>query len=100
MPAPVNHAPEASGRIQSIDRAVELLEAVAAASEAETAPAPPDGCGLNRSTAWRLLATLEHHGLVDRDPATNRYRVGLALLKLAGSGGGRKAGGAGDPLRR
>jgi DNA-binding IclR family transcriptional regulator len=80
-PTPVN------GRIQSVDRAVELLEAVAAAPEPETAPALADRCGLNRSTAWRLLATLEHHGLVERDPAGNRYSLGFAVLKLAAAAG-------------
>lgn len=75
-----------NGRVQSVDRAVELLEAVAA-GEPASAPALADRCGLNRSTAWRLLATLEHHGLVDRDPATNRYAVGHALLRLASAVG-------------
>jgi DNA-binding IclR family transcriptional regulator len=79
--APVN------SRIQSIDRAVELLEAVAAASEPETAPALADAAGLNRSTAWRILATLEHHGLVERDRETNRYRLGFAVLRLAAAAG-------------
>ena len=31
-------------------------------------------CGINRSTAWRLLATLEAHGLVERDPVTRATR--------------------------
>jgi DNA-binding IclR family transcriptional regulator len=79
--APVN------GRIQSIDRAVELLEAVAAAPEPETGPALADACGLNRSTAWRILATLEHHGLVEREPATNRYGLGFAVVRLAAAAG-------------
>jgi IclR family acetate operon transcriptional repressor len=74
-------------RIQSIDRAVELLDAVTAAPEPLTAPALADACGLNRSTAWRILATLEHHGLVERDPATSRYRLGVAVLKLAAAAG-------------
>jgi DNA-binding IclR family transcriptional regulator len=80
-PSPVN------GRIQSVDRAVELLEAVAAAPEPETAPTLAERCGLNRSTAWRLLATLEHHGLVERDPASNRYSLGFAVLRLAAAAG-------------
>jgi DNA-binding IclR family transcriptional regulator len=80
-PAPVN------GRIQSIDRAVELLEAIAAAPEPQTGPALADGTGLNRSTAWRILATLEHHGLVERDSETNRYRLGFAVLRLAAAAG-------------
>ena len=80
-PSPVN------GRVQSIDRAAELLAAIAAAPGAEAAPALADRCGLNRSTAWRILATLEHHGLVERDPDSNRYRLGFAVLRLAAAAG-------------
>jgi DNA-binding IclR family transcriptional regulator len=80
-PSPVN------GRIQSVDRAVELLAAIAAAPEPQTAPALADRCGLNRSTAWRILATLEHHGLVERDPAGNRYGIGFGVVKLAAAAG-------------
>ncbi|HTE59425.1 MAG TPA: IclR family transcriptional regulator [Solirubrobacteraceae bacterium] len=80
-------SPSVNSRIQSIDRAVELLEAIAGAPEPETAPALADACGLNRSTAWRILATLEHHGLVERDPDSNRYSLGVAVLKLAAAAG-------------
>jgi DNA-binding IclR family transcriptional regulator len=80
-PSPVN------GRIQSIDRAVDLLSSIAAAPEPQTAPALADRAGLNRSTAWRILATLEHHGLVERDPAGNRYSLGFAVVKLAAAAG-------------
>ena len=76
-----------SGRVQSVDRAVELLKAVAAPGEPQTAPTLADRVGLNRSTTWRILATLEHHGLVDRDPETNRYTVGHAIVQLAGASG-------------
>lgn len=79
--SPVNN------RVQSIDRAAELLEALAAAPEPETAPALADAVGLNRSTAWRILATLEHHGLVERDPDTSRYRLGVRILGLAAAAG-------------
>src|SRR5215212_8684109 len=74
-------------RIQSIDRAAHLLEAIAAAPEPATAPELADACGLNRSTAWRILATLEHHGMVGRDPDTSRYRLGVGILKLAAAAG-------------
>jgi len=76
-----------NGRIQSIDRAVELLEAIAAAPEPEAGPALADRAGLNRSTAWRILATLEHHGLVERDPVSHRYSLGFAVVKLAAAAG-------------
>jgi DNA-binding IclR family transcriptional regulator len=44
-------------------------------------------CGLNRATAWRLLATMEDHGMVDRDPATNRYQIGYTVARLAAASG-------------
>ncbi|MEU2348747.1 IclR family transcriptional regulator [Modestobacter sp. NPDC049651] len=38
--------------------------------------------GVARSTAHRLLAMLEHHGFLRRDPASRSYRAGDALLSI------------------
>lgn len=77
-----------SGRIQALDRAIALLESVAAASPTGLPAAElADACGLNRATAWRLLATLEHHALIERDPASNRYAVGPAITRMATTAG-------------
>jgi DNA-binding IclR family transcriptional regulator len=73
------------GRVQSVRRAAALLEAIADSPEHQTAPDLAERCGLNRSTAWRILATLEAEGLVARDPATNRYSIGPAISRLAGA---------------
>jgi DNA-binding IclR family transcriptional regulator len=83
------HPPGAQpGRVQSVDRALRLLDGVAAAGpRGETAAGLALSCDLNRATAWRLLATLEAHGMVERDPATNRYSVGLAPLRLSAAAG-------------
>jgi len=71
-------------RVQSVARAADLLKALdAPATVFELA----DRCGLNRSTAWRILATLEDSGLVERDPASGRYAVGYALVALAAGAG-------------
>lgn len=86
--------------VQSVERAAELLKAVASAAEPCTAPALADRCGLNRSTTWRLLATLERHGLVDRDPATGRYSVGHAVVQMAGASGYEALGRRAQPLLR
>jgi DNA-binding IclR family transcriptional regulator len=76
------------GRVQSVERALALLDAVAAASpRGETVAELALVCGINRATAWRLLATMEAHGLVDRDPGTNRYQVGYTVARLAASSG-------------
>src|SRR3954452_17919966 len=89
-------------RVQSVARAAELLKALGAGGAEATVFDLADRCGLNRSTAWRILATLEEEGLVERDPATNRYAVCYALVALAaGAAPVALAGGAGpEPLVR
>jgi DNA-binding IclR family transcriptional regulator len=80
--------PAASVRIQSVDRAVDLLLAVAAAQPATaTAPALARACGLNRATAWRLLKTLQARGLVTVDESTGRYSIGLTTMELGNAAG-------------
>ncbi|HEX2103274.1 MAG TPA: IclR family transcriptional regulator [Solirubrobacteraceae bacterium] len=80
-------AVNASQRVQAVQRAAALLTALGAHGEPATAFVLADRCGLNRSTAWRILATLEDQGLVERDPATGRYSVGYALVALAARAG-------------
>jgi DNA-binding IclR family transcriptional regulator len=70
-------------RIQAVDRAVALLRAVADSSTPPTALEVAQLCHINRSTAWRLLRTLEHQGLVDRDAITQRYTVGYGVIPIA-----------------
>jgi len=72
-----------NGSVQAVDRAAALLKAVANAERAPTVLELARSCNLNRSTAWRLLATLERQGLVERDPVTQRYTVGYAIFQVA-----------------
>ena len=86
--AEMTEEPGQRGRVQSVKRAVALLDAIATGSSrgltvAELALA----CGINRATAWRLLATLEEHGLVARDQASSRYQIGYAVARLAAASG-------------
>jgi IclR family acetate operon transcriptional repressor len=39
---------------------------------------------LHKSTASRLLATMEREGLLERVPGTEKYRLGFMLVRLAG----------------
>ncbi len=82
-PGPAEPGPAGTQRIQAVDRAVALLKSVAASATPPTAGELARDCGINRSTAWRLLRTLEHHGLVDRDPVTQRYTVGYGAISVA-----------------
>jgi len=74
-------------RVQSVARAADLLKALGAHGGPATVFDLADRCGLNRSTAWRILATLEDEGLVKRDPAAGRYEIGYALVALGAAAG-------------
>ena len=41
-----------------------------------------EALGVGRSTAHRLLATLQQHGFVEQDPETRAYRAGSALAEI------------------
>lgn len=84
--APVAAEPTEDGaafRIQAVDRAVLLLKSVATSTTPPTVLELARACGINRSTAWRLLRTLEYHGLIDRNPVTQRYTVGYGAITVA-----------------
>ncbi len=68
--------------VRSVDRAVAVLDVLAEGgwrTGAEVARA----LRVHRSTALRLLGTLERHALVERDSRTARYRLGPRLPQLA-----------------
>lgn len=68
--------------IQSVDRAVAILDVLASEGWKAGAEVARE-LGVHRSTALRLLATLERHGLVERDQRTSKYRLGSRLVQLA-----------------
>ncbi|WP_295878378.1 IclR family transcriptional regulator [uncultured Thiohalocapsa sp.] len=68
-------------RIQVIDRAAALLDAIARYSEPVSLKVLGAETGLHPSTAHRILASLLDNGFVERD-AAGRYRLGLRLLQL------------------
>jgi DNA-binding IclR family transcriptional regulator len=70
-------------RVQSVERALLLLEEIAASRTPPTAPEIAQRAGVNRATAWRLLSTLEHFDLVERDPLSGRYTIAYGTVRLA-----------------
>lgn len=70
--------------IQSVSRAVLSLELIAEAGELGVTELGRR-LGVHKATASRLAATLAERGLVERDPATERYRLGFGLIRLAGA---------------
>jgi len=76
-----NEAPRDVG-VRSVERAIAILDLLAQ-GEWRTGAEVARGLHVHRSTALRLLATLERHALVERDQRTARYRLGRRLPQLA-----------------
>ena len=69
--------------VQSVDRALDLLEALAGTDGEVSITAVASRTGLHVSTAHRLLATLLRRGYVRQNPDTSRYYAGAKLATLA-----------------
>ena len=79
-----NAVTETVSGVQSVDRALRILEILARSGESgvtEIAAA----LEVHKSTAFRLVATLEQHGLVEQVEGRGKYRLGVGLLRLAGA---------------
>jgi DNA-binding IclR family transcriptional regulator len=68
--------------IQVIDRAVHLLDALAEENDPQSLKVLSAETQLHPSTAFRILAALTAHGLVERT-GNGRYQLGVKLLKYA-----------------
>src|SRR3954447_24108884 len=75
---------DSTGGVQSVDRALTILEVLARVGEAGVTEIAAD-LGVHKSTAFRLVATLEAHRLVEQTTGRGRYRLGVGLLRLAGA---------------
>ncbi len=66
---------------QTLDRGLRVLRTLAATPGGLTITALAAQLGVNRTVVYRLVATLEQHGLARRD-AGGRLHVGLGVLAL------------------
>lgn len=66
--------------IQVIDRMAHLLDVIAESADPVSLKALSAETGLHPSTAFRILAALCEHGLVERDVRAH-YRLGVKLLR-------------------
>jgi DNA-binding IclR family transcriptional regulator len=69
--------------VRSVDRAAALLLALGESHGEAGVTELARRLGLHKSTASRLLATLERRGLVEQDEETGKYRLGLVVIRLA-----------------
>jgi len=68
--------------VRSVDRAVSLLLALGNVDSGVGVTEIARSLGLHKSTASRLLATLQKRGLVDQDGQSGKYRLGVAMVLL------------------
>lgn len=69
----------------SAERVVSVLDRLAGAPEGLGVTEIARQLGVHKTTASRLLGTLAGTGILERDPATRRYRLGARLVSLAGA---------------
>src|SRR6478735_11095215 len=70
--------------VQSVDRAVSVLEILARHGEAGVTEIAEE-LDVHKSTAFRLLGVLENRGLVAQAKDRGKYYLGAAVLRLAGA---------------
>jgi DNA-binding IclR family transcriptional regulator len=74
----------AGGGVQSVDRALTILSLLAERGDLGVTEIAR-GLGVHKSTAFRLVATLERHDIVSQTEDRGKYRLGVGVLRLAGA---------------
>ncbi|MBA2446261.1 MAG: IclR family transcriptional regulator [Nocardioidaceae bacterium] len=77
-------ARDPSTTVQSVDRAITILELLAQGGEAGVTELARE-LGVHKSTAFRLVAALERRDLVEQHTGRGKYRLGTGILRLAGA---------------
>ena len=78
-----DHA-ERAGGVQSVDRAVTILELLAHQGVLGVTELARE-LNVHKSTASRLVAALENRGLVEKVEERGKHRLGSGILRLAGA---------------
>jgi DNA-binding IclR family transcriptional regulator len=69
--------------IQSVDRSIRILKALAAGPGRLGVSELSERLGLAKGTVHGLLRTLQDHGLVEQHPDSDKYQLGPQLLQLS-----------------
>jgi len=69
--------------IQSVDRSIRILKALAAGPGRLGVSELSERLGLAKGTVHGLLRTLQAHGLVEQHADSDKYQLGPALLQLS-----------------
>lgn len=69
--------------IQSVHRALDILEFLVVKGNGEKLASIAEHCGLNKTTAFHLLKTLEVRGYIEQSPDTLYYKTGGKMFELS-----------------
>lgn len=69
-------------RIQAIDRAATILKCFSPAHPELHVREVAAQAGLHKATAHRILMAMQYNDMVEQDPTTGRYHLGLQLVRL------------------
>ncbi|MEV6559568.1 IclR family transcriptional regulator [Nocardia sp. NPDC051756] len=76
--------PGRAAAVQSVDRALLVLEIIAKLGQAGVTEIAAE-LGVHKSTVSRLIAVLESRGYVEQLSDRGKYRLGFSIVRLAGS---------------
>src|SRR5580704_7285494 len=77
-----HHKTSSPYRVQVLDRALEILRVVGDRQGDSSLVEICKALKLHKSTVHRLIMVLERHRMVDKNPDTGRYHLGLRLFEL------------------
>lgn len=80
--------PQAPAQVQSVDRALSILDLLAQRGEVGVTELAME-LDVHKSTAFRLVTALERRQLVEQVGDRGKYRLGLGILRLAAATTGR-----------
>lgn len=66
--------------VPAVDRAVRILGLLKENTRGMTIAEVTERTGWHKSSVHKILVTLNHHGLLDRNDATKQYSLGIALV--------------------
>lgn len=68
--------------IQSVENALDVLEALCDEGDEVRISRLSEKLGMNKTSVFRLLATFENRGYVERENGSGKYRLGLSAYEI------------------
>jgi IclR family transcriptional regulator, KDG regulon repressor len=68
--------------IQSVDNALDVLEALCEEEDEVRISHLSEKLGMNKTSVFRLMATFENRGYVEKEPGSGRYRLGVSAYEI------------------